>query len=115
MQQGELVLQEVQWLPYRTCISFSPSCWFIKFITVLRQSCFQIVYELQHGSADTSPITFRNCLLCTTEVPALQTEHRVFSISINICNIIDHARVPYIMISKFIRQYFYNTNFHTVF
>lgn len=114
MQQGELVLQEVQWLPYRTYISFSPSCRFIKFIMVWRQSCFQIVYKLQRGSADTSQITVRNCLLCTTEVPALPKEHRLFSISINICNIIDHARVPYIMIFKF-RQYFYNSNFHTVF
>lgn len=56
MQQGELVLQ-VQWLPYRTCVPFSPLCWFIKFIMVLRQSCFQIVYKLQRGSADTSQIT----------------------------------------------------------
>lgn len=58
MQQGELVLQKVQWLPYRTCISLYPLYWFIQFIMILRQSCFQIiVYKLQRGSADTSQIT----------------------------------------------------------
>lgn len=57
MQQGELVLQKVQWLPYRTCISFFPLYWFIQFVMILRQSCFQVVYKLKRGSADTSQIT----------------------------------------------------------
>lgn len=89
------MLQEVQWLPYRTCISLSPLYWFIQFIMILRQNCFQIVYKLQHGSADTSQITVQYCPLITTyhKVPALQMEHRVFSISIKVSNI-DHTRVP---------------------
>lgn len=84
MQQGELVLQEVQWLPYRTCISLSPLYWFIQFIMILRQSCFWIiVYKLEHGSADTSQITVKYCpsIITYHKVPALQTEHQGFSIS----------------------------------
>lgn len=96
MQQGEQVLQKVQWLPYRTCISLSPLYWFIQFIMILRQSCFQIiVYKLHYGSADTSQITVQYCPLITMyhKVPALQMEHQVFSISIKVSKA-DHARVP---------------------
>lgn len=85
MQQGELVLQEVQWLPYRTCISLSPLYWFIQFMMILRQSWFWIiVYKLEHGSADTSQITVQYCplIIMYHKVPALQMEHWVFSISV---------------------------------
>lgn len=85
MQQGELVLRKVQWLPYRTFISLSPLYWFIQFIMVLRQSWFWIiVYKLEHGSADTSQITVQYCPLNITyhKVPALQEEHQAFSISV---------------------------------
>lgn len=85
MQQGELVLQKVQWLPYRTCISLSPLYWFIQFTRILRKSWFWIiVYKLERGSADTSQITVKYCPLITTyhKVHALQTEHQVLSISV---------------------------------
>lgn len=95
MQQGELVLQEVQWLPYRTYISLSPLYWFIQFSMILRQNCFQIVYKLQHGSADTSQITAQYCPLITMyhKLPVLQMEHQEFSISIEVSNT-DRTRVP---------------------
>lgn len=60
MQQGELVLQKVQWLPYRRQKMYFSlfSYWFIQFIMIFRQSRFWIiVYKLERGSADTSQIT----------------------------------------------------------
>lgn len=85
MQQGELVLRKVQWLPYRACVSLSLLYWFIQFIMILRQIWFWIsVYKLEHGSADTSHITVQYCPLISMyhKVPALQMEHQVFSISV---------------------------------
>lgn len=111
------MLQKVQWLPYRTCISLSPLYWFIQFILILRQNWFWIiVYKLERGSADTSQITVKYCPLIITyhKVPALQTEHQVFIFQSKVSNANRSRVAQYIMIPKFISQYFYNSIFHTV-